>query len=92
MSKETKVIKQDFGFWNKDEILFLDNVEKGATITSYCCVTLLDKVKQHLVSKLRGMLSKRILFLQDSGAPHKVAIIHQKLTDLNSEFKKHLAY
>jgi hypothetical protein len=37
-------------------------------------------------------LSKGILFLQDSGAPHKSAITYQKLAELHFEFLKHLAY
>jgi hypothetical protein len=37
-------------------------------------------------------LSKGILFLQDSAAPHNVAITHQKLADLHFEFLEHLAY
>jgi hypothetical protein len=33
-----------------------------------------------------------MLFLQDNAAPHKVAIMHQKLTDLHSEVLKHTDY
>jgi hypothetical protein len=45
-----------------------------------------------VVSKHRGKLSKRILFLQDSAAAHKAAITHQKLAGLYFEFLKHSAY
>jgi hypothetical protein len=44
------------------------------------------------VSKRRGNLLNGILFLQDNAAPHKVAITHQKLTDLHFEVLKHTAY
>jgi hypothetical protein len=37
-------------------------------------------------------LSKGILFLQDCAAPHKVAIMHQKLADLHFEVLKRPAY
>jgi hypothetical protein len=37
-------------------------------------------------------LSKGILFLQDSAAPHKAVIMQQKLADLHFEVLKHLAY
>jgi hypothetical protein len=55
-------------------------------------VALLDKLKQLLVSKYRGKLLKGLLFLQDNTAPHKVAIMHQKLADLHFEVMKHPAY
>jgi hypothetical protein len=34
-------------------------------------VALLDELNQQMISKLRGKLSKEILFLQDNAAPHK---------------------
>jgi hypothetical protein len=49
-------------------------------------------MKQQLVSKHWGKLSKGILFLQDSAAPHKMAIMHQKLADLHFEVLKHPTY
>jgi hypothetical protein len=61
-------------FWDKDGILLVDYLEKDATITAKYYVVLLDKLKQQLVSKRRGKLSKGILFLQDNAAPHKEAI------------------
>jgi hypothetical protein len=41
-------------------------------------VALLDNLKQQLISKRPGKLSKGILFLQDNAAPQKVAITHKK--------------
>jgi hypothetical protein len=67
-------------------------LEKGTTITATHYVALLDKLKQQLVSKLRGKLLKGTVFLQNNDAPHKLAIMHQKLTDLHFEVLKHLAY
>jgi hypothetical protein len=48
-------------FCDKDGIL-----ESGATILAKYYIALLDKLKQQLVSKHRGKLSKGILFLQDN--------------------------
>jgi hypothetical protein len=78
-------------FWDKDGILLVDYVERGAAITAKYCVALLDEMKQQLVSKHRCKLSKRVLFHQDSAAPHKAAITHQKLADLHFEAPKHPA-
>jgi hypothetical protein len=80
-------------FWDKDGILLLDYLGKGATIMakSYY-IALLDKLKQQLASKRRGTLSKGILFLPDNVALHKVAITHQNLEDLHFQVQKHPAY
>jgi histone-lysine N-methyltransferase SETMAR len=79
-------------FWDKDGILLVDYLEKGAIITAKYDVALLHKLKQQLVSKRRCKLSKGILFLQDNAAHHKAAITHRKLVDLHFEFLKHPAY
>jgi hypothetical protein len=55
-------------------------------------VAFLDRVKQQLVSKYQGKLSKEVLFLQDIAAPHKASIIHQKLAGLHFEVLEHLSF
>jgi hypothetical protein len=64
-------------------MLLVDYLGKGGTITAKYCVALLDKLKTQLISRRRCKLSKRILFLQDNAAPHKVAITYQKLAELH---------
>jgi hypothetical protein len=44
--------------WRHSGILLVDYLEKGATITEKYYVELLYKMKQELVSKRRGKLSK----------------------------------
>jgi histone-lysine N-methyltransferase SETMAR len=79
-------------FWDKDGILLVYYLERGATITEGYYIALLGKMKQQLVSKHRGKLLKGNLFHQDNTAPHKAAITHQKLADLHFEALKHGAY
>jgi hypothetical protein len=43
-------------FWDKDGILVVDYLEKGATITAKFYIALLDRLKQQLVSKCRSKL------------------------------------
>jgi hypothetical protein len=74
-------------FWDKDGVLLAYYLYKQ----SYY-VALLDKLKHQLVSKLRGKLSKGILFLQEHAAPHKAAIRHQKFAALHFKVLKHPAY
>jgi hypothetical protein len=79
-------------FWDKDDILLVDFLEKGATITAKYNIALLSKMNQELVSKCQGKLSKEILFLQVSDTPQKAVIMHQKLADLHFELLTHPAY
>jgi histone-lysine N-methyltransferase SETMAR len=79
-------------FWDTDQILLANYLEKGATITAKYYIVLLIKLKQQLVSKCQAKLLKGILFLQDNAAPHKAAIIHQKFADLYSAVLKRPAY
>jgi hypothetical protein len=70
----------------------VDYLADGATITAKQYVALLDELKQQLVFKRRGRLSKGILFLQDSAAPQKEAIMNRKLADLHFEVLQYQAY
>jgi hypothetical protein len=76
---DTEVISKVLAsvFWDKDGILLIDYLEKGATITAKYYIALLGKMKQELVSKHRGKLSRGILFLQENAAPHKEDIMHK---------------
>jgi hypothetical protein len=89
-NSSTKVLVSDF--WDKDGILIVDYLEKGETNTAEYYVELLDKLKQELLSKRRGKLSKGIFFLQDNATFQKAAITLQKLADLHFEVLKHRAY
>lgn len=76
-------------FWVKDGILLVCYLKKSTTITASSSV--LEKVKQALVSKWRRNLSKGVLFLQDTASWHTAAITQQKLADLHFEVLKHPA-
>jgi hypothetical protein len=65
---------------------------KSATIMSKYHVALLEKLKQQLVSKHQGKLSKGILFLQDNSGPHKAAITQQKFADVHFQVLKHRGF
>jgi hypothetical protein len=75
-------------FWDTDGILLVDYLKQGATITAKCCVVLLDKLKQKLVSRHW----KGIVFLQDNSYPHKAIKMHQQVADLHFKVLKHPAY
>jgi hypothetical protein len=72
--------------------LFVDYLEKCATITAKYFVALLDKLKHQMVSRPRGKLSKGILLHPDNSAPHKATIKLQKLADIHFEVLKRPTY
>jgi hypothetical protein len=49
-------------FYDKGVILLVDYLEKGAASTENYYTSLSEKVKQALVSKQWGMLSRRVYF------------------------------
>jgi hypothetical protein len=73
-------------FWDRDGILLVDYLEKGATIMRKYHVARLDKLKQRRVSKRQDKPMKGIILLQYSAAPHKVDITQQKLEDFTFKF------
>jgi hypothetical protein len=77
-------------FWDKDGIQLIDYLRKAATVTVSYYTSLLDKVKQALVSKWRRKLSQGVLFLQENASSHTAAIT-QQLADLHSQMLKHPA-
>jgi hypothetical protein len=48
-------------FWDKDGILPVDYLQKGATIMAKYHIALVNRLKQQLVFKRRGKLLKGIL-------------------------------
>jgi hypothetical protein len=64
--QDAEIIKQGVGICllGQDGILLVDFLENCATITVKYYVALLEKLKLQLIFKLRGTLSKGILFLQ----------------------------
>jgi hypothetical protein len=51
-------------FWDKDGILFVDYLEKGATIITKYYIALLDKLKQQSVSKHEASFGKESCFFK----------------------------
>jgi len=81
-------------FWNKERILFIECLKKSTTIKTSCYISLLDKVKQAMVSiNGRGSCKNNCFFLiQDNISSNMAAIVQQKLADVNFEVLKHPAY
>jgi hypothetical protein len=54
-------------FWDKDGILLIDYLEKGATITARCYVALPDKLKQKLSPNIEESFRKKKIVSSSQG-------------------------
>lgn len=79
-------------FWDKDGIILTDYLEQGGSITGAYYTELLTKLRNKIVEKRRGKLSKGVLFLQDNAPAHKSLIALQKINEMCFELIDHPPY
>lgn len=79
-------------FWDCDGILLIDYLAKGSTINAVYYAELLRKVRQAIVEKRRGKLSKGILFLQDNAPVHTARVAKLALKETGFEEIDHPPY
>ena len=75
-------------FWDAEDILFIDYLEKGKTITGEYYSDLLTRLDQIICEKRPG-LKKKIIFHQDNAPAHKSVLAMGKLRDLHYELLEH---
>jgi histone-lysine N-methyltransferase SETMAR len=78
--------------WDKDGILLVDYLKKGATITASYYTPLLDKTEAGACLQMAGQAVTRSVVFQDNAFSHTAVITQQKLADLHFEVLKHPAY
>ena len=79
-------------FWDAEDILFIDYLEKGKTITGEYYFNLLTRLDRKKCEKRPGLQKKKIIFHQDSAPAHKSILAMEKLRDLHYELLEHLSY
>lgn len=57
-------------FWDRQGVLLIDFLERGATINSERYCETLRNLRREIQNKRRGKLSARIFFLHDNARPH----------------------
>jgi len=57
-------------FWDENGVIFTDYLQNGVTITAQYYINLLEKVRDAIKQKRRGMISKGILLLHDNAPAH----------------------
>jgi len=66
-------------FWDQDGILLVDYLPKGQTINAEYYSSLLVQLKEILKEKLRGKVTKGVLFLHDNAPTHRPLVTQKKL-------------
>ena len=57
-------------FWDREDVLLEDFLERGSTINSERYCETLKKLRRAIQNKRRGKLSSKVLFFHDNARPH----------------------
>ena len=76
-------------FWDQDGILLVDYLPKDQTINAEYYSSLLVQMKGILKEKLRGKVTKGVLFLHDNAPVHRPLAIQKKLAYLGLQCLDH---
>jgi len=79
-------------FWDQDGIFFIYYLPKGQTINAEYYSSLLVQLKNILKEKLRGKVTKGVLFLHDNALAHQALATQKKLPYLGFQCLDHLPY
>jgi len=79
-------------FWDQDGLLLIDYLPNGQTINAEYYSSLLVQLKVILKEKLRGKVTKGVLFLHDNVPAHRAVAIRKKLAYLGFQCLYHPPY
>ena len=79
-------------FWDSKGIVFMNSLQKGASITGEYYASLLDQLQEKIRTNRPHLAKKKILFHQDNAPPHKARAFMETLRELRYEILPHPAY
>jgi len=79
-------------FWDSQEIILIDYLEKGTTITGAYYSSLLNRLKTELQEKRPRLAHKKVLFHHDNAPAHTSAIVVAKLMEIGFQLVSHPPY
>jgi len=82
----------DFFFWDQDDILLIDYLPKGQSITAEYYSSLLVQLKDILKEKLREKFTNEVLFLHGNALAHRALATRKKLAYLGFQCFDHPPY
>jgi len=78
--------------WDQDGVLLIDYLPKGQTNNAEYYSSLLVQMKDILMEKRRGEVTKVVLFLYDNGPAHRALATQKKLAYLGFQCLDHPPY
>ena len=66
-------------FWEADGIIFIDYLQKGKTINGVYYANLIHRLRQELLKKRRGKITRGVLLHQDNAPPHTSQGCHRRI-------------
>lgn len=79
-------------FWDRQGVLLIDFLERGATINSERYCQTLRNLRRAVQNKRRGKLTSKILFLHDNARPHTANRTKELLNSFKWEIFPHPPY
>lgn len=79
-------------FWDAEGILLIDYLPNKTTVTGVYYADLLKKLRDIILEKRRGLVSRGVLFLQDNAPAHKSHVAMSALRDCGFEVLSHPPY
>jgi len=79
-------------FWDQDGYLLIDYLPKGQTINAKYLSSLLVQLNDILKEKLRGKVTKGVLFLHDNALAHRALATQKKMAYLGFQCLDHPPY
>jgi len=90
-SKSSKKVMASV-FWDAKEILLIDYLQTGRTITGEYYCSLLDQLDEKIRKKRPGLAKKKVIFHQDNAPAHKSLFAMAKFKELKYELLEHPPY
>lgn len=79
-------------FWDKEGILLIEWLPRGATINSNYYIQVLQKLREAIKTGRRGKLTRGVLLQQDNARPHTSQATMAAISDLGFEVLPHPPY
>lgn len=79
-------------FWDQHGVVMMDFLEMGSTITGAYYASLLQKLREAIKTKRRGMLTKGVHILQDNAPAHNSNVAQMEARSCGYNILPHPAY
>jgi histone-lysine N-methyltransferase SETMAR len=79
-------------FWDVHGVLLVEFQERGQTVNAASYCALLERLKQAILRKRRGLMTKGVILLHDNARPHTARLTQATIDNLGIEVLPHPPY